>query len=243
MNADLIRHYYKTWKAQTLWWYLQSEVILESNYEAGEWLYKLQTKHLSHVCGASWQEKVINRQFQCGRFWKIEFCHLKSSFWQKNISRMNVVGSNDLERKDILKSLLKRILAVFGSFCPCMCMKECSPCVLRLASVWGKEMSQAAATAVQASRREDQTLVSFYEVRCLVSVSLPSKGTPGREVQAASHRKPRSAASALVLGRLQLALSMAWEFSGSGVAMMGKALSQRDPVITAPFSCPRCDDY
>lgn len=177
MNADLIRHYYKTWKAQTLWWYLQSEVILESNYEAGEWLYKLQTKHLSHVCGASWQAKVINRQFQCGRFWKIEFCHLKSSFWQKNISRMNVVGSNDLERKDILKSLLKRILAVFGSFCPCMCMKECSPCVLRLASVWGKEMSQAAATAVQASRREDQTLVSFYEVRCLVSVSLPSKGT------------------------------------------------------------------
>ena len=69
------------------------------------------------------------------------------------------------------------------------------------------------------------------------------KALPGREVQAASHRKPRSAASALVLGRLQLALSMAWEFSGSGVAMMGKALSQRDPVITAPFSCPRCDDY
>ena len=181
MNADLIRHYYKTCKAQTLWWYLQSEGILESNYEAGEWLYKLQTKYLSHVCGASWQAKVINRQFQCGRFRKIEFCQLKYSFWQKNISRMNVVGSNNFERKGILKSFLKRILAVLVSSVP-VCVWNCSPCVLRLASVWGKEMSQAASTAVQASCREDQTLVSFYEVRCLVSVSLPSKSTSWQRV-------------------------------------------------------------
>lgn len=66
------------------------------------------------------------------------------------------------------------------------------------------------------------------------------KALPGRELQTVSHRKPRSAASALVLRRLQLALSMAWEFSGSGVVMVVMAFSQRDPVITAPFSCPRC---
>lgn len=94
---------------------------------------------------------------------------------------MNVVGSSNLERKGILKSFLeKKSLVVFVSLCPFM--KERSSCVLRLASMWVKEMSQAAATAVQASRWEDQTLVSFYEVRCLVSVSLPSKDTSWQKV-------------------------------------------------------------
>ena len=83
----------------------------------------------------------------------------------------------------------KESLVVFGSLCPFM--KECSPCVLQLASMWVKEMSQAAATAVQASLWEDQTLVSFYEVRCLVSVSLPSKGTSWQRVtNSASSKTP-----------------------------------------------------
>ena len=244
MNANLIRHYYKTWKAQTSWWCLQSEVILGSNYEAGEWLYKLQTKHLSHVCGASWQAKVINRQFQCGRFRKIEFCHLKYSFWQKNISRMNVVGSNNLERKDILKSLLKRILAVFGSFCPCTCMKKSA-----LLAYYGwqareekKCPKQPLQLYKQAAGRIRLLLVFMKLGVWSLFLCLP-KALPGRELQTASHREPRSAASALVLGRLQLALSVAWECSGSGVATAVMALSQRDPVVTAPFSCPRYDDY
>lgn len=102
----------------------------------------------------------------------------------------------------------KESLVVFGSLCPFM--KERSY-VLRLASMWVKEMSQAAATAVQASRWEDQTLVSLYEVRCLVSVSLPSKGTSWQRVTNSECliENPRLAASALAVGRLQLALSVA----------------------------------
>lgn len=157
---------------------------------------------------------------------------------------MNVVGSNNLERKDILKSLLKRILAVFGSFCPCMCMKRSA-----LLAYYGwqareekKCPKQPLQLYKQAAGRIRLLLVFMKLGVWSLFLCLP-KALPGRELQTASHREPRSAASALVLGRLQLALSMAWECSGSGVATAVMALSQRDPVVTAPFSCPRCDDY
>lgn len=103
----------------------------------------------------------------------------------------------------------KESLVLFGSLYPFM--KERSSYILRLASMWVKEMSQVAATAVQASLWEDQTLVSFYEVRCLVSVSLPSKGTSWQRVTNSECliENPRLAASALAVGRLQLALSVA----------------------------------
>lgn len=157
-----------------------------------------------------------------------------------------LLGANNLERKDILKSLLKEknpgsvwlLLSLY------VYEKECSPCVLRLARhYWGKEMSQAAATLIQTSRGKDQTLVSFMKLGvCLCFFAF--KGTSWQRVtNSVSQRGPGRQHLLLVLGRLQLALSMAWECSGSGVATAMMALSQRDPVVTAPFSCPRCDDY
>lgn len=52
--------------------------------------------------------------------WKIPENRVLSSeihsLWQKNISKKNVVGLSKTERKDILKSLLERILC--GGVCP-----------------------------------------------------------------------------------------------------------------------------
>lgn len=52
--------------------------------------------------------------------WKIPENRVLSSeihsLWQKNISKKNVVGLSKIERKDILKSLLERILC--NGVCP-----------------------------------------------------------------------------------------------------------------------------
>lgn len=70
---------------------------------------------------------------------------------------------------------------------------------------------------------------------------------PGRELQWGLTEKPRLAASAPELGRLQLARSMACLFSGSRAEVVAVGLSQRGPSnLCSPSPAPnalipRCD--
>lgn len=155
---------------------------------------------------------------------------------------MNVVGSNNLERKDILKSLLKRIWQCLAPSVPVCVWKEVLSCITVGKRVRKRNVPSSRYDCTN-SRREDQTLVSFYEVRCLVSVSLPS-ALPGRELQAKGLTERTQVGSIC---------SSAWQTTAGPehglrmfwvrCALAVMALSQRDPVVTAPFSCPRSIDY
>lgn len=80
-----------------------------------------------------------------------------------------------------------------------------------------------------------------------VFLCLP-EALPGRELQWGLTEKPRPAASAQELSRLQLAQSMACLFSGSGAEVVAVGLSQRGPSnLCSPSPAPnalilrRCD--
>lgn len=133
------------------------------------------------MCGASWQAEVINRQLQCGRFQKIEFCRLKITASDRRILVRWIYLDRVIFRgRAFSNHFWKEALVVFASIWPVI------------------KASYGASKGAVASHCHSCTSKSGRIRHLLVftklgvwSLFLPSKGTSWPRATMVPHRKPQ----------------------------------------------------